>query len=69
MTHSEVGQRPARGFVNTGSKSAMAAAVADAVGVRLFEIPLTLEKVYSELQAKLDNSSTSEAKSDLSLPG
>lgn len=52
-------------FANNAPPAAIANAVADAVGVRLFEIPVTAEKVYSELQAKVDNSSTSEAKSDL----
>ncbi|MBI2540904.1 MAG: molybdopterin-dependent oxidoreductase, partial [Deltaproteobacteria bacterium] len=37
---------------NVPTAAAIANAVADAVGVRLFELPLTAEKVYWELKKK-----------------
>ena len=39
-------------FANNNPPAAIANAVADAVGVRLFEIPVTAEKVYSGLRVK-----------------
>ena len=39
-------------FANNNPPAAIANAVADAVGVRIFEIPVTAEKVYSGLQER-----------------
>jgi len=39
-------------FANNNPPAAIANAVADAVGVRLFEIPVTAEKVYRSLQER-----------------
>jgi xanthine dehydrogenase molybdenum-binding subunit len=40
---------------NNATAAAIANAVADAIGVRLFELPVTAERVYAALQAKLAN--------------
>ena len=45
-------------FANNNPPAAIANAVADAVGVRLFEIPVTAEKVYRGLHGGLGNSDT-----------
>ena len=57
LVESEGGLAPHGGkaigeFANNNPPAAIANAVADAVGVRLFEIPVTAEKVYSGLRAK-----------------
>jgi CO/xanthine dehydrogenase Mo-binding subunit len=38
-------------FANNPPPAAIANAVADAVGVRLFELPITAERVYEALQS------------------
>ena len=57
LVESEGGLAPHGGkaigeFANNNPPAAIANAVADAVGVRLFEIPVTAEKVYSGLRVK-----------------
>jgi CO/xanthine dehydrogenase Mo-binding subunit len=42
--------KPIGEFANNGPPAAVANAVADAVGVRLFEIPVTAERIYRELK-------------------
>jgi CO/xanthine dehydrogenase Mo-binding subunit len=42
--------KPIGEFANNGPPAAIANAVADAVGVRLFELPLTAEKIYRALK-------------------
>jgi xanthine dehydrogenase molybdenum-binding subunit len=42
--------KPIGEFANNGPPAAIANAVADAVGVRLFELPVTAEKVYRALK-------------------
>ena len=39
-------------FANNSPPAAIANAVADAVGVRLFELPITAEKIYHGLKEK-----------------
>jgi CO/xanthine dehydrogenase Mo-binding subunit len=51
LVHSEGGvgpmnAKPIGEFANNGPPAAIANAIADAVGVRLFELPLTAEKIY-----------------------
>ena len=63
LVESEGGLAPHGGkaigeFANNNPPAAVANAVADAVGVRLFEIPVTAEKVYSGLHGGLGNSDT-----------
>jgi CO/xanthine dehydrogenase Mo-binding subunit len=43
--------KPIGEFANNGPPAAIANAVADAVGVRLFELPVTAEKIYRALKA------------------
>ena len=55
LVHSEGGvgpmnAKPIGEFANNGPPAAIANAIADAVGVRLFELPLTAEKIYHLLQ-------------------
>jgi CO/xanthine dehydrogenase Mo-binding subunit len=38
--------KPIGEFANNGPPAAIANAIADAVGVRLFELPLSAEKIY-----------------------
>lgn len=59
LVESEGGLAPHGGraigeFANNAPPAAIANAVADAVGVRLFEIPVTAEKVYRGLNEKAD---------------
>jgi CO/xanthine dehydrogenase Mo-binding subunit len=42
--------KPIGEFANNGPPAAIANAVADAVGVRLFELPVTAEKIYRALK-------------------
>jgi CO/xanthine dehydrogenase Mo-binding subunit len=42
--------KPIGEFANNGPPAAIANAVADAVGVRLFELPVTAEKIYNALK-------------------
>jgi CO/xanthine dehydrogenase Mo-binding subunit len=42
-------------FANNTAPAAIANAVADAVGVRLFELPISAEKIYRALRAKTDD--------------
>jgi CO/xanthine dehydrogenase Mo-binding subunit len=42
--------KPIGEFANNGPPAAIANAVADAVGVRLFELPITAEKIYRSLK-------------------
>jgi CO/xanthine dehydrogenase Mo-binding subunit len=44
--------KPIGEFANNGPPAAVANAVADAVGVRLFDLPITAEKIYQALKAK-----------------
>jgi carbon-monoxide dehydrogenase large subunit len=44
--------KPIGEFANNGPPAAIANAVADAVGARLFELPITAEKVYQALKKK-----------------
>jgi CO/xanthine dehydrogenase Mo-binding subunit len=44
--------KPIGEFANNGPPAAIANAVADAVGVRLFELPINAEKIYRSLTAK-----------------
>ena len=51
LVHSEGGvgpmnAKPIGEFANNGPPAAIANAIADAVGIRLFELPLTAEKIY-----------------------
>jgi CO/xanthine dehydrogenase Mo-binding subunit len=43
--------KPIGEFANNGPPAAIANAVADAVGVRLFDLPVTAEKIYRALKA------------------
>jgi len=43
--------KPIGEFANNGPPAAIANAVADAVGVRLFELPVTAEKIYRALKS------------------
>ncbi len=47
-----LGSKPIGEFANNGPPAAIANAVADAVGVRLFELPITAEKIYHALNKK-----------------
>jgi len=44
--------KPIGEFANNGPPAAIANAVADAVGVRLFELPITAEKIYRSLKER-----------------
>ena len=44
--------KPIGEFANNAPPAAIANAIADAVGVRLFELPLTPEKIYRALKEK-----------------
>jgi len=44
--------KPIGEFANNGPPAAIANAIADAVGVRLFELPVKAEKIYQALQEK-----------------
>jgi CO/xanthine dehydrogenase Mo-binding subunit len=44
--------KPIGEFANNGPPAAIANAVADAVGVRLFELPISAEKIYRNLKAE-----------------
>jgi CO/xanthine dehydrogenase Mo-binding subunit len=44
--------KPIGEFANNGPPAAIANAVADAVGVRLFELPLTAEKIHEALKSR-----------------
>jgi len=44
--------KPIGEFANNGPPAAIANAIADAVGVRLFELPINAEKIYRSLTAK-----------------
>jgi CO/xanthine dehydrogenase Mo-binding subunit len=44
--------KPIGEFANNGPPAAIANAIADAVGVRLFELPVSAERVYRALNAK-----------------
>jgi CO/xanthine dehydrogenase Mo-binding subunit len=60
LVHSDGGvgpmnAKPIGEFANNGPPAAIANAIADAVGVRLFELPLTAEKVYYLLRIKAEN--------------
>jgi CO/xanthine dehydrogenase Mo-binding subunit len=44
--------KPIGEFANNGPPAAIANAIADAVGVRLFELPLKAEKIYQALKQK-----------------
>lgn len=44
--------KPIGEFANNGPPAAIANAIADAVGVRLFELPVKAEKIYSALREK-----------------
>ena len=52
-----VGTLEAHGFINNGADNtvpvAIANAIADACGVRLFELPLSSEKIYWALNGKM----------------
>src|SRR3990170_1457882 len=57
LVHSSGGVAPYEGkaigeFANNSPPAAIANAVADAVGVRLFELPITAEKIYYALKEK-----------------
>ncbi|MGH7870630.1 MAG: xanthine dehydrogenase family protein molybdopterin-binding subunit [Candidatus Binatia bacterium] len=45
--------KPIGEFANNGPQAAIANAIADAVGVRLFELPVKAEKIYQALKEKL----------------
>ena len=42
--------KPIGEFANNGPPAAIANAIADAVGVRLFELPVKAEKIYQALK-------------------
>ena len=44
--------KPIGEFANNGPPAAIANAIADAVGVRLFELPVRAEKIYLALKSK-----------------
>ena len=44
--------KPIGEFANNGPPAAIATAIADAVGVRLFELPVKAENIYRELIAR-----------------
>ena len=44
--------KPIGEFANNGPPAAIANAIADAVGVRLFELPVKAEKIYRALREK-----------------
>jgi CO/xanthine dehydrogenase Mo-binding subunit len=44
--------KPIGEFANNAPPAAIANAIADAVGVRLFELPLAPEKIYRALREK-----------------
>jgi len=44
--------KPIGEFANNGPPAAIANAIADAVGVRLFELPISAEKIYRTLKAE-----------------
>jgi CO/xanthine dehydrogenase Mo-binding subunit len=46
--------KPIGEFANNGPPAAIANAVADAVGVRLFDLPITAEKIYRALKEQED---------------
>ena len=57
LVHSDSGPGPYEAkaigeMANVSPPAAIANAVADAVGVRLFELPITSEKVYNALRAR-----------------
>ena len=60
LVHSDGGigpmnAKPIGEFANNGPPAAIANAIADAVGIRLFELPLTAEKVYYLLKEQTTN--------------
>ena len=60
LVHSDGGvgpmnAKPIGEFANNGPPAAIANAIADAVGVRLFELPLTAEKIYYLLKDQSGN--------------
>jgi CO/xanthine dehydrogenase Mo-binding subunit len=60
LVHSDGGvgpmnAKPIGEFANNGPPAAIANAIADAVGVRLFELPLAAEKIYYLLKEQTAN--------------
>ena len=47
--------KPIGEFANNGPPAAIANAIADAVGIRLFELPLTAERIYYLLKDQTTN--------------